>query len=199
MHARPGDYRRSRRARGKGGHERIYHRGGHRCGGEVREVPEEVLEEVVAALGERRGGVLSSGMEYPGRYSRWHLGYVDPCLEIVARGRRISARALNERGRVLLPAVASCLLAAGKPAGSRRRPRRGLRPRVRGGPHRGEAQPPAHRLHRVRGSSPRSGRGRAPGPVRRLRLRPGLPVRADPAYLARPPTSATWSCTWPTG
>ena len=54
-------------------------------------------------------------MDYPGRYSRWAFGYVDPCLELVARGRTISARALNERGRVVLPAVASCLLAAGKP------------------------------------------------------------------------------------
>ncbi|WP_030914990.1 anthranilate synthase component I [Streptosporangium amethystogenes] len=79
------------------------------------DVPETVLEDVVTTLGERRGGVLSSGMEYPGRYSRWHLAYVDPCLEIVARGRRISARALNARGRVVLPAVVSCLLAAGKP------------------------------------------------------------------------------------
>ncbi len=79
------------------------------------DVPETVLEEIVGALGERRGGVLSSGMEYPGRYSRWHLAYVDPCLEIVARGRVISARALNDRGKVVLPVVASCLLAAGKP------------------------------------------------------------------------------------
>ncbi|GGS77049.1 anthranilate synthase component I [Planobispora rosea] len=81
------------------------------------DVPETVLDDVVSALGERRGGVLSSGMEYPGRYSRWHLAYVDPCLEIVARGRRISARALNARGRIVLPAVASCLLAAGTPTG----------------------------------------------------------------------------------
>ncbi|MCG5213729.1 anthranilate synthase component I [Streptosporangium sp. KLBMP 9127] len=81
------------------------------------DVPETVLEEVVSTLGERRGGVLSSGMEYPGRYSRWHLAYIDPCLEIVARGRRISARALNARGKVVLPAVVTCLLAAGKPTG----------------------------------------------------------------------------------
>ncbi|GIH48419.1 anthranilate synthase, component I [Microbispora rosea] len=81
----------------------------------VREVPEEALEEIVTSLGERRGGAFSSGMDYPGRYSRWAFGYVDPCLEIVARGRRISARALNERGQVVLPVVASCLLAAGKP------------------------------------------------------------------------------------
>ncbi|GHE44517.1 anthranilate synthase component I [Streptosporangium violaceochromogenes] len=83
----------------------------------VSDVPETMLEDVVSTLGERRGGVLSSGMEYPGRYSRWHLAYVDPCLEVVARGRKIAARALNARGRVVLPAVASCLLAAGKPTG----------------------------------------------------------------------------------
>ncbi|SDG72730.1 anthranilate synthase, component I [Sinosporangium album] len=81
------------------------------------DVPESVLEEIVSSLGRRRGGVLSSGMEYPGRYSRWHLAYADPCLEITARGRRISARALNARGRVVLPVIASCLLAAGKPTG----------------------------------------------------------------------------------
>ncbi|MEU7887702.1 anthranilate synthase component I [Microbispora bryophytorum] len=81
----------------------------------VREVAEEALEEIVTSLGERRGGAFSSGMDYPGRYSRWAFGYVDPCLEIVARGRTISARALNERGQVVLPVVASCLLAAGKP------------------------------------------------------------------------------------
>ncbi|MEO3857915.1 anthranilate synthase component I [Acrocarpospora sp. B8E8] len=83
----------------------------------VREVSEAALEEIVTALGERRGGAFSSGMDYPGRYSRWAFGYVDPCLEIVAHGRNISARALNARGRVVLPAVAACLLAAGEIVG----------------------------------------------------------------------------------
>ncbi|GAB3482298.1 anthranilate synthase component I [Nocardiopsis coralliicola] len=72
-----------------------------------------VLAELVLDVESRRGGVLSSGMEYPGRYSRWHLGYVDPCLEFAARGRRITATALNERGAVLLPAVAAALGAHG--------------------------------------------------------------------------------------
>ncbi|KUP95384.1 anthranilate synthase component I [Thermobifida cellulosilytica] len=72
------------------------------------------LAELTANVERRRGGVLSSGMEYPGRYSRWHLGYVDPCLEIAARGRRIGATALNDRGRVLLPAVAQALAARGE-------------------------------------------------------------------------------------
>ena len=34
---------------------------------------------------DRRGGMFSSGMEYPGRYSRWHTGYVDPCVEFISR------------------------------------------------------------------------------------------------------------------
>jgi anthranilate synthase len=82
---------------------------------EVRQVSEDALEEIVTSLGDRRGGAFSSGMDYPGRYSRWAFGYVDPCVELVAKGRTISARALNARGRVVLPAVSSCLLAAGKP------------------------------------------------------------------------------------
>jgi anthranilate synthase len=74
----------------------------------------DVLNALVAAVGERRGGVLSSGMEYPGRYSRWHMAYVDPCLEIVARGRAVAVRALNDRGRVVLPAVAAVLRGVGE-------------------------------------------------------------------------------------
>ncbi|WP_030168319.1 anthranilate synthase component I [Spirillospora albida] len=74
----------------------------------------DVLNALVAAVGERRGGVLSSGMEYPGRYSRWHMAYLDPCLEITARGRTIAARALNDRGRVLLPAIAGAVRGTGE-------------------------------------------------------------------------------------
>ena len=55
-------------------------------------------------------------MEYPGPYSRWHLAYVDPCAEIVARGRRIAVRALNARGEVLLPVLGEALLRAGQPS-----------------------------------------------------------------------------------
>jgi anthranilate synthase len=68
-----------------------------------------LLAEIAAQVDDRRGGVLSSGMEYPGRYSRWHMAYVNPCVEIVAVGRRIAARALNERGMVLLPVIGAAL------------------------------------------------------------------------------------------
>jgi anthranilate synthase len=73
------------------------------------------LGRIAALADERRGGVMSSGMEYPGRYSRWHMAYVDPCAEIIATGRRVTARALNDRGRVLLPVIRAALLRAGQP------------------------------------------------------------------------------------
>ena len=72
------------------------------------------LGRIAALVDERRGGVMSSGMEYPGRYSRWHMAYADPCAEIVATGRRITARALNDRGRLLLPVLGAALLRAGQ-------------------------------------------------------------------------------------
>jgi anthranilate synthase len=71
------------------------------------------LGRIAALVDERRGGVMSSGMEYPGRYSRWHMAYADPCAEIIAAGRRVTARALNDRGRVLLPVLRAALLRAG--------------------------------------------------------------------------------------
>jgi anthranilate synthase len=70
--------------------------------------PDE-LDELAARIDRRRGGVLSSGMEYPGRYSRWQFAYVDPPIEIIARGRTITARALNDRGRCLLPVISAAL------------------------------------------------------------------------------------------
>ena len=73
------------------------------------------LGRIAALADQRRGGVMSSGMEYPGRYSRWHMAYADPCAEIVATGRRITARALNDRGRVLLPVLRAALLKSGEP------------------------------------------------------------------------------------
>jgi len=73
-----------------------------------------LLDELTRQVQAGPGGVLSSGMEYPGRYSRWHMGYVDPPVEIVARGRTVTARARNDRGRVLLPVIEAALARAGE-------------------------------------------------------------------------------------
>ena len=57
------------------------------------------------ALDEHRGVLFSSSFEFPGRYTRWDMGFIDPPLAFTARGLGFSIDALNERGRVLLQPV----------------------------------------------------------------------------------------------
>src|SRR4051794_25027671 len=60
------------------------------------------MAHLLRDLDRRRGIYLSSGYEYPGRYSRWDIASTCPPLEIVSYDRRVEFRPLNERGRVLL-------------------------------------------------------------------------------------------------
>lgn len=60
------------------------------------------LTSLLRQLDKYRGVYLSSGYEYPGRYSRWDVASVKPPLEIVAAGQRMEFRALNERGEKLV-------------------------------------------------------------------------------------------------
>src|SRR5438552_14308858 len=57
------------------------------------------LAPLLRDLDHRRGIYLSSGYEYPGRYSRWDIASTCPPLEIVSLDRRVEIRPLNERGR----------------------------------------------------------------------------------------------------
>ncbi len=59
------------------------------------------LSGLLRKLDTQRGLYLSSGYEYPERYSRWDIAAVAPPLEIVAAGREIVFRPLNERGKTL--------------------------------------------------------------------------------------------------
>ena len=59
------------------------------------------LRKLLNALDTRRGIYLSSGYEFPGRYSRWDFGSICPPLEVVAYGRHIEFRPLNKRGEVI--------------------------------------------------------------------------------------------------
>jgi anthranilate synthase len=85
-------------------------RGGVTVHREIQQIPVDgSIEPVITALDERRGVALASSYEYPGRYTRWDIGFVDPPLEVSGRGRSFSIRALNERGQVLLPAIEQVL------------------------------------------------------------------------------------------
>ncbi|PWU12185.1 MAG: anthranilate synthase component I, partial [Terriglobia bacterium] len=60
------------------------------------------LKHLLRDLDRHRGIYLSSGYEYPGRYSRWDIASTCPPLEIVSYDREVQFRPLNERGRKIL-------------------------------------------------------------------------------------------------
>jgi len=59
------------------------------------------LRGLLQDLDIHRGIYLSSGYEYPGRYSRWDVASVCPPLEIVSYDRKVEFRPLNTRGEIL--------------------------------------------------------------------------------------------------
>ena len=65
--------------------------------------------DLARRLNSQRGLLLTSSFEYPGRYTRWDLGFSDPPIALSSIGRAVSIAALNERGRVLIPALARIL------------------------------------------------------------------------------------------
>src|SRR5258708_30714855 len=56
------------------------------------------LKKYLRELDQYRGIYLSSGYEYPGRYSRWDIVSVRPPLELVGFQREVTFAPLNERG-----------------------------------------------------------------------------------------------------
>ncbi|HEY3825941.1 MAG TPA: anthranilate synthase component I [Bryobacteraceae bacterium] len=60
-------------------------------------------------LDEYRGIYLSSGYEYPGRYSRWDIVAVRPPLELIGFQREVTFRPLNERGAAINRMLATVL------------------------------------------------------------------------------------------
>ncbi len=60
------------------------------------------LQHLLRELDQHRGIYLSSGYEYPGRYSRWDIASTCPPLKIVAWDRRVEFHPLNRRGEALL-------------------------------------------------------------------------------------------------
>ncbi len=63
------------------------------------------LERLIDRLDSQRGLLLSSSYEYPGRYTRWDMGFVQPPLVLTSAGQDLVVEALNSRGEVLLPAI----------------------------------------------------------------------------------------------
>lgn len=67
------------------------------------------LRPVFAAIDTKKGGIFSSGFDYPGRHSRWDIGFVDPALEFVVCGRSFTLSALNPQGGALMETLHAAL------------------------------------------------------------------------------------------
>jgi anthranilate synthase len=77
----------------------------------VYEVDQDTaIDQVLSQLNTQRGALLSSSYEYPGRYKRWAIGFVNPPLELSTREDTFRLIAHNERGKLLLPLLAERLL-----------------------------------------------------------------------------------------
>jgi anthranilate synthase len=59
------------------------------------------LRHLLRELDRHRGVYLSSGYEFPGRYSRWDFASTRPPLELISRGHEVEFRPLNQRGEII--------------------------------------------------------------------------------------------------
>lgn len=70
----------------------------------VETIPyERAIEPLIDELDKQCGGLFASSFEYPGRYTRWDIGFTNPPLRIIARKQVFAIEALNQRGEVFLP------------------------------------------------------------------------------------------------
>lgn len=89
--------------------------GGVRVSRSMTEVNiDTALEDILFHLNSQRGGLLTSSYEYPGRYKRWAIGFVNPPLELITRENTFTFTALSDRGKVLLPLIQERLSQSGQ-------------------------------------------------------------------------------------
>lgn len=84
----------------------------YRCGGgvQVRRLTSQLdyataIDRLADSLDESPGVLLASSFEFPGRYTRWDIGFVNPPLKITGKDDRLDIEALNVRGEILLPEI----------------------------------------------------------------------------------------------
>ena len=65
----------------------------------------ESLDDIKVMLNRARGMLMSSGIEYPGRYNRWEIGFIHPPVEFIAYDGLVKVRALNPRGVMILSII----------------------------------------------------------------------------------------------
>lgn len=67
------------------------------------------VNAISSKLDENLGCMLTSRYEYPGRYTRWDIGFVNPPITLEAVESRITIFANNVRGEMILPVFANAM------------------------------------------------------------------------------------------
>lgn len=70
-------------------------------------LPYEGLDPLIDNLDKNKGLYMASDTDYPGRYSRWDIGFDRPPLEVLGHADRTVFHALNARGERILDLLAS--------------------------------------------------------------------------------------------
>lgn len=73
---------------------------------------DSALHPVLGSINTAQGALFSSGFDYPGRHSRWDIGFIHPALEVIGRGNQFTLAALNPQGRALLDVIEPAITGA---------------------------------------------------------------------------------------
>lgn len=68
----------------------------------IRVNAERAVNSLTKKLDQHIGALFSSSFEFPGRYTRWDVGFVDPPLSITVTAYQVLFRARNARGIIIL-------------------------------------------------------------------------------------------------
>lgn len=68
------------------------------------------VEHIISKLNKSLGIILESNFEYPGKYTRFDIGFVNPPLQITANLDKFSIKALNDRGAIILEIISPEIL-----------------------------------------------------------------------------------------
>mmetsp|Transcript_21964 Transcript_21964/g.50057 ORF Transcript_21964/g.50057 Transcript_21964/m.50057 type:complete len:769 (-) Transcript_21964:887-3193(-) len=63
------------------------------------------VSSLIEQLDYKKGVLFSSAYEYPGRYTRWTMGFIDPPVSITGSGYDCTIEALNARGEILMEVI----------------------------------------------------------------------------------------------
>jgi anthranilate synthase len=69
----------------------------------------DAVNTLLTSINENKGVLFSSSYEYPGRYTRWDIGFVNPCIELRSKKYDFSISPLNERGSILMDIIYTSL------------------------------------------------------------------------------------------